>query len=341
MYVFSNLLKEKDNEVWSHLEAVQLSPLFYAVRWLMLMLTQDLEMPDILRVWDMLLSDVERPHPFLLYLCVARLVLIREVLLAANFAECLKIVQQYPPCLVDDMVNLAKQMRSQDLMSSDISSQGPERNISSAMSRLKSRLKHAKKRLEASPDTSGAGGWMRSRLEAYAPEARARLEDLRKRYSEAKEGRLESSAEAFGAGGWMQRFRRRTASSASGASAGSDCLVTNQSQDNIGGYGGSAHRDSAKSRLLGLNDFLERPPLHSAKPQWKKTFKSALSGLLEKSPTSQAACPQDSVPNPLNAALGNEAGSATFQSPQRGTGQSVADRWRKDVGKDDEEIEWE
>merc|ERR1719272_2670398 len=54
---FDSLLRHKDNEVWSHLSKEKVDPLFYAVKWLMLMLTQDLDMPDIFRVWDTVLCD--------------------------------------------------------------------------------------------------------------------------------------------------------------------------------------------------------------------------------------------------------------------------------------------
>lgn len=114
---FSDLLREKDQQVWRHLEEQQVRPLFYAVRWLMLMLTQEFEMPDTLRVWDSLLSDLARPHPLLFYVCVAMVMLVREALLAGDFTECLRLLQRYPPMPVDDTLQFASQLRAADLKS--------------------------------------------------------------------------------------------------------------------------------------------------------------------------------------------------------------------------------
>eukprot|EP00435_Cladocopium_sp_Y103_P034572 s1053_g8.t4 len=114
---FSALLKEKDEEVWQHLEELNVAPVYYTVPWLTLMLTQDtasqrcieLDMADVLRLWDSLLSDLARPHPLLCYLCVAM------VLLAGDFTDCMRMLQHYPPVPVDDLLQSALRLRAADL----------------------------------------------------------------------------------------------------------------------------------------------------------------------------------------------------------------------------------
>lgn len=112
---FSALLKEKDEEVWKHLEELNVAPVYYTVPWLTLMLTQELDMADVLRLWDSLLSDLARPHPLLCYLCVAMVMGIREVLLAGDFTDCMRMLQHYPPVPVDDLLQSALRLRAADL----------------------------------------------------------------------------------------------------------------------------------------------------------------------------------------------------------------------------------
>ncbi|CAE7556870.1 Tbc1d13 [Symbiodinium pilosum] len=111
---FSELLKEKDQEVWKHLEELRVSPVYYTVPWLTLMLTQELDMADVLRLWDSLLSDLARPHPLLCYLCVAMVIGIREVLLAGDFTDCMRMLQHYPPVPVDELLQGALRLRAAD-----------------------------------------------------------------------------------------------------------------------------------------------------------------------------------------------------------------------------------
>ncbi|CAE8581026.1 unnamed protein product [Polarella glacialis] len=112
---FSDLLREKDAEVWQHLESIKVCPVYYTVRWLTLMLAQELDMPDVLRLWDALLSDRARPHPLLRYMCVAMVICVREVLLAGDFTDCMRLLQHYPPVPVDDILQVAFRLRALDL----------------------------------------------------------------------------------------------------------------------------------------------------------------------------------------------------------------------------------
>lgn len=43
---------------------------YYAFRWISLLLSREFPLPDVIAVWDSLLSDPKR-FSFLLYLCVA------------------------------------------------------------------------------------------------------------------------------------------------------------------------------------------------------------------------------------------------------------------------------
>eukprot|EP00927_Polykrikos_kofoidii_P060567 TRINITY_DN5550_c0_g1_i2.p1 TRINITY_DN5550_c0_g1~~TRINITY_DN5550_c0_g1_i2.p1 ORF type:complete len:508 (-),score=84.10 TRINITY_DN5550_c0_g1_i2:178-1701(-) len=114
---FSDLLKLKDPKVWLHLDTQGVSPIHYSLRWLTLMLTQELEMPDVLRMWDSLLSDDKRPLPLLLYVCVAKVCRIREAILAGDFTDCMRLLQHYPPFSVDDILHDANRMKAEDLLS--------------------------------------------------------------------------------------------------------------------------------------------------------------------------------------------------------------------------------
>jgi len=104
----SKLLKEIDEPLWAHLE-VQVHPIMYSCRWIMSMLTQELEMPEVLRVWDTLLGSLGGPRPLLHDLCVARVIMIRDALLASDDVECVRLLQRggYPSTSVEDALRLA------------------------------------------------------------------------------------------------------------------------------------------------------------------------------------------------------------------------------------------
>lgn len=112
MQQFDQILKESDFQLWKHFNKESVQPLFYCARWIMSMLTQELEMPDVLRVWDALLGGLEGPRPLLHDMCVARVMLVRDILLRSDGDECIRSLQRagYPVTSVEDVVSLATRL---------------------------------------------------------------------------------------------------------------------------------------------------------------------------------------------------------------------------------------
>eukprot|EP01113_Clastostelium_recurvatum_P014914 TRINITY_DN18189_c0_g1_i1.p1 TRINITY_DN18189_c0_g1~~TRINITY_DN18189_c0_g1_i1.p1 ORF type:complete len:537 (+),score=143.62 TRINITY_DN18189_c0_g1_i1:1-1611(+) len=92
----NQLLREQDEELWMNLEEKKLNPQFYSFRWITLLLSQEFELPDVMRLWDSLFADQWR-FRFLYYFCCAMLICVRDRLLAGTFADNLKLLQSYPP----------------------------------------------------------------------------------------------------------------------------------------------------------------------------------------------------------------------------------------------------
>ncbi|CDJ47205.1 hypothetical protein, conserved [Eimeria brunetti] len=109
------LLRQKDEEVWMHLNAVGVEPQFYALRWLLLMLTQEFEMPDVLALWDGFIADTGRPLSLLYYVCVAIIIWLRPALLAGDFTACMKLLQHLPSFDPKALLSSAMRLRADDL----------------------------------------------------------------------------------------------------------------------------------------------------------------------------------------------------------------------------------
>ena len=56
------------------------------------MLSQEFPLPDVLRIWDSLLSDETRSD-FLIDVCTAMILLIRDQILINDFADNMKLLQ--------------------------------------------------------------------------------------------------------------------------------------------------------------------------------------------------------------------------------------------------------
>lgn len=124
---FSLRLKWVDEDLWNELRKHSLDPAlpYYSFRWLACLISTELPLPSVLRVWDALLSESNDTHPdadlapkvdFLLDICCSMLTNIRRQLLDAlggtlregtsneeehdSFSGAMEVLQTYP---VDDI----------------------------------------------------------------------------------------------------------------------------------------------------------------------------------------------------------------------------------------------
>ncbi|XP_015775097.1 PREDICTED: TBC1 domain family member 13-like isoform X1 [Acropora digitifera] len=104
------LLKERDPLLFAYLEEQQMRPQFYSFRWLTLLLSQEFALPDVIRVWDSLFADESR-FDFLIYVCCAMHMVIREQLLAGDFATTMKLLQNYPYIDISTILSKAIELK--------------------------------------------------------------------------------------------------------------------------------------------------------------------------------------------------------------------------------------
>ncbi|KAH3743488.1 TBC1 domain family member 13 protein [Pelomyxa schiedti] len=112
------MLLKRDPVLWHDLQNKGVDPHFYGFRWITLLLSQEFELPDVLRLWDSFLSD-EKRFSFVIYFCCAMLLAVRERLLSEAFAENVHLLQNYPIIGFDKLFELAAALRDTPIRFSD------------------------------------------------------------------------------------------------------------------------------------------------------------------------------------------------------------------------------
>eukprot|EP01017_Pseudomicrothorax_dubius_P037041 TRINITY_DN5379_c0_g1_i1.p1 TRINITY_DN5379_c0_g1~~TRINITY_DN5379_c0_g1_i1.p1 ORF type:complete len:411 (+),score=70.39 TRINITY_DN5379_c0_g1_i1:160-1392(+) len=83
------LLEKTDKELKDHFEREKVDPIYYCLRWVMLLFTQEFELGLVMTVWDSILSH-DNKLEYVLYISAAILMLRRDELLQGEFAEILE-----------------------------------------------------------------------------------------------------------------------------------------------------------------------------------------------------------------------------------------------------------
>ena len=114
------LLEQADPVVFDHLKKHGVRINFFALRWILLLFAQEFDLVQLQQIWDALLADDDgKGSSLVAYICVAMILLVREVLLAGTeFGDILQILQRYPPFDPAEILALAKSLRDPRLLKS-------------------------------------------------------------------------------------------------------------------------------------------------------------------------------------------------------------------------------
>merc|ERR1712098_328477 len=109
MNILSNRLQEVDQVSANVLADQGVKMQYFAFRWLSLLLSQEFALPDVLSLWDALLTDASR-STLLINVCTAMILLVRDKILSNDFASNMKMLQNYPPIDVRLILKKAEEL---------------------------------------------------------------------------------------------------------------------------------------------------------------------------------------------------------------------------------------
>lgn len=93
----NTMLKRYDPKLYTHLRSMDIEPQVYGIRWLRVLFTREFEFNDVFVLWDAIF-DRATPHelPFLSFIVLAMLSIVRKELLSSDSSGCLTILLKYP-----------------------------------------------------------------------------------------------------------------------------------------------------------------------------------------------------------------------------------------------------
>ena len=110
---FSFLLYQVDPVLHDHLAELGMNPQFYSLRWLMLLMSQEFEINNVIRLWDLVFADHDK-FTFVYFVCVTMVTSRREKLLRGDFSGCMQLLQTQlngpDPQIIYNITYLAKKI---------------------------------------------------------------------------------------------------------------------------------------------------------------------------------------------------------------------------------------
>jgi transcription termination factor NusB len=110
-----NVIKRNRKDLWEIFQNNSIDINIFAIRWQMLLLCQDFLMPDVVRLWDSLLSDMVR-FTFFSYTCLALVVNVEKKILKGGFDEIVSAIRKSPENIeMKNLIKLAKELLDKDV----------------------------------------------------------------------------------------------------------------------------------------------------------------------------------------------------------------------------------
>jgi hypothetical protein len=100
------ILRMIDKPIYDHFVEQKLEIQFFVFRWITLFFTQEFEMPDLLRLWDSILSESDR-FEFLNFLSLGIIKMKRQEILSSDFAEMMLTLQNLEKVDVERLIQNA------------------------------------------------------------------------------------------------------------------------------------------------------------------------------------------------------------------------------------------
>lgn len=105
--ISENIVKFYDPELFNHLEALQIAPQIYGIRWMRLVFGREFEFLDLLIIWDALICDHQNPMSLTDFVFASMLLTIREELVNGDYTDCLNNLMRYQFKDVQFVIKLA------------------------------------------------------------------------------------------------------------------------------------------------------------------------------------------------------------------------------------------
>ena len=107
----TSLIRRTDPVLSEHLEGkLQISPHLYAIRWVTALFTQEFVLPDVIILWDRMLSEKSKID-FVVRVSASMVLLEARRLLQSDFASAMKMLQHYPSADISKIIHYSDNLQ--------------------------------------------------------------------------------------------------------------------------------------------------------------------------------------------------------------------------------------
>jgi len=108
-FILTKCLEYVDEDIYKNLLRLNIRNEYYCYKWFILLFSQEFEINDLLKLWDLVLSHEDKYY-YIVYLGIAILMMKKEVIVNGEMVDVMQTLQNFQDINVDEVVKKAKEI---------------------------------------------------------------------------------------------------------------------------------------------------------------------------------------------------------------------------------------
>ena len=108
-YVFEKCLEFVDKDIYEKLNTLNIRSEFYCYRWFILLFSQEFEINDLIKLWDIIFSK-EDVYYFVIYISLGIMIMKKDIIIKGEMVDVMPSLQNFEDINVDQLIKLSKSL---------------------------------------------------------------------------------------------------------------------------------------------------------------------------------------------------------------------------------------
>ena len=112
-FILQKCLEYVDDEIYKNLQRLNIRNEYYCYRWFILLFSQEFEINDLLKLWDLIFSHEDKYY-YAVYIGIAILIMKKDIIVNGEMVDVMQSLQNFQDINVIELIKKAKEINQQN-----------------------------------------------------------------------------------------------------------------------------------------------------------------------------------------------------------------------------------
>ena len=108
-YIFETCLEYVDKDIFNKLKELNIRAEYYCYRWFILLFSQEFEIDQLLRLWDLIFSN-DDIYYYIVYIGMAIMIMKKNIIINGEMVDAMQTLQNLGDININELINKTKEL---------------------------------------------------------------------------------------------------------------------------------------------------------------------------------------------------------------------------------------